>query len=253
MLDMTNLAAGYGHGRSAMSVIRDITLSIAEGEAVAVIGESGSGKSTLARAIVGLAAIQAGQLSLDGSPISPHRSDAFRRDVQMVFQSPTSSLNPKMTIGDTLAEAIRCGHGKSDIAPRLARLIEATGIAQGWLTRAPRELSGGQLQRVAIARALAVEPRLLIADEITSALDLSVQAAILNMIADLRASRQLALLFITHDLAVARHVASTVVVMKAGAIVEAGPVNQVLSAPRHPYTAALIAAEPGNAAAWSHA
>ena len=242
-LQVIELEAGYSRGRDFVPVIRAINAVVEAGVTLAVIGESGSGKSTLGKAIVGLAPIAKGRVLLDGVDVTQRRDRHFRASVQMVFQSPGASLNPKMTIGETLREAATLRR-RSDVAARVAGLMDLTGLARDWTSRLPRELSGGQLQRVALARALALEPALIIADEITSALDPSVRAGILNLLDDIRSARPLGLMFITHDLGIARHIADRILVLRGGAVIETGPTAQVLVTPAHAYTAALLAAEP---------
>ena len=222
------------------------TLDLAPGETLAVVGESGSGKTTLARLVAGLERPTSGEILFDGSPLPFDRSRAQRRDVQMIFQDPYASLNPRGRIGDLVTEGALV-HGLVDRAGRAAlarELLAAVGLPPEAAARHPHEFSGGQLQRVSIARALALKPRLLLCDEPVSALDVSVQAQILNLLADLKRDRGPAMLFITHDLAVARSVADRVAVMAAGRIVELGPAAKIFSAPEHPVTKALLAAEP---------
>ena len=222
------------------------TLDLAPGETLAVVGESGSGKTTLARLVAGLERATAGDILFDGAPLPFDRSRAQRREIQMVFQDPYASLNPRGRIGDLVTEGAFV-HGLVDRAGRAAlarELLAAVGLPPEAAARHPHEFSGGQLQRVSIARALALEPRLLLCDEPVSALDVSVQAQILNLLADLKRERGPAMLFITHDLAVARSVADRVAVMAAGRIVELGPAAKIFSAPEHPVTHSLLAAEP---------
>ncbi|GAB2923442.1 ABC transporter ATP-binding protein [Nonomuraea fastidiosa] len=213
-----NLSVRYG----SFTAVDDVTLEIPDGRVVGLVGESGSGKSTLARAVCGLV---------------PHTGtiEGARR-VQMVFQDPYASLNPRMTVGRTIAEG--CGPGAVE---RLLGLVRLPAELAG---RYPRELSGGQRQRVAIARALGGDPELLVADEITSALDVSVQGAVLNLVRGLRDELGLSMLFISHNLAVVRYVADVVAVMHRGRLVEVGPTEQVVGEPAHDYTRALLAAVP---------
>jgi peptide/nickel transport system ATP-binding protein len=243
LLALEDLYAGYGTGTRRLDVIKGVSLTIDEDEAVAIVGESGSGKSTLALAILGLAKTHSGRVCLRDRDASDPRDTHFRRSVQMIFQSPAASLNPRMTIGTTLREALGL-RDRQNVTDRLQRLMAQTGLAPAWANRLPHELSGGQLQRVVIARALAIEPQLLIADEITSALDPSIQADVLNLLQDIRKERRLALLFITHNLAIARHLTDRTLVMRQGVVVESGLTANVLTTPTHPYTASLIEAEP---------
>ncbi|MET7358896.1 ATP-binding cassette domain-containing protein [Streptomyces sp. NPDC005562] len=205
-------------------------LDVPAGTVTGLVGESGSGKSTLARAVAGL------------TPYAGRVSGVARGRVQMVFQDPYSSLNPRMRIGDAIAEGSRVPRGQR--AAEVARLLELVSLPAAYARRHPRELSGGQRQRVAIARALAAGPELLIADEITSALDVSVQGAVLNLIRDLRAELGLTMLFISHNLAVVRYVCDSIAVMRHGRLLETGPVQDVLGAPQHPYTRTLLDAVP---------
>jgi ABC-type dipeptide/oligopeptide/nickel transport system ATPase subunit len=243
LLSIENLYSGYGTGTRRIDVVKGVSLTIDEDEAVAIVGESGSGKSTLALAILGLAKTHSGRVSLHGRDATDRRDTQFRRSVQMIFQSPAASLNPRMTIGSILREALGL-RDRQSVTDRLSRLMAQTGLDLAWTDRLPHELSGGQLQRVVIARALAIEPQLLIADEITSALDPSIQADVLNLLEGVRAERRLALLFITHNLAVARHLTNRTLVMRQGVVVESGLTRDVLTTPTHPYTASLIQAEP---------
>jgi peptide/nickel transport system ATP-binding protein len=208
-----------------------VSIAVAHGEAVGIVGESGSGKTTLARSLVGLERLDEGTIAWGSKRPAPQRA-------QIVFQDPTSTLNPAMTIGATLSEALRVA---PDRALDVPALLELVGLPEAYARRRPRALSGGELQRVAIARALAPRPELLICDEPVSALDVSVQAQVLNLLNDLRSSLGIGLLLITHDLAVARQVVDRAYVMQRGAVVEAGPMDQLLSAPAHEYTQRLIA------------
>jgi ABC-type glutathione transport system ATPase component len=229
----------YGAGRHAHVAADAVDLVVPSGQVVGLVGESGSGKSTLARAAVGLIAPAAGKILLDGKPV-PRRG---RRPLQMVFQDPYASLDPRMTAGESIAEAIP----RSPAAARrgeAARLTELVGLPAGTVDKFPAELSGGQRQRVALARALAGRPDVIIADEITSALDVSTQGAVLNLVRDLQRELRLSMLFISHNLAVVRYVADYVAVMYQGRIVEHGPAEQVLIDPAHDYTRELLAAVP---------
>jgi peptide/nickel transport system ATP-binding protein len=219
---------------------------VPSGQVVGLVGESGSGKSTLARAAVGLVATAAGKITLDGQPV-PRRG---RRPLQMVFQDPYASLDPRMTAGESVAEAIPRGplggrgSGRKARRDEAARLTDLVGLPAGTVDKLPAELSGGQRQRIALARALAGRPDVIIADEITSALDVSTQGAVLNVVRDLQRELNLSMLFISHNLAVVRYVADHVAVMYQGRIVEHGPAERVLLSPGQPYTRRLLAAVP---------
>ncbi len=236
--------------RPVVQALGGVTLSIARGETLAVVGESGCGKTTLARALVRLIELDSGQINFTGEDVRALRGDALRRynrRVQMIFQDPYGSLNPRMTVGEMLEEAL-CVHRMvpaSDRKARVAELLSLVRLPADAAGRLPHEFSGGQRQRIAIARALSVEPELLIADEIVSSLDVSVQAQILNLLLDLQQRLGLAMLFVSHDLRVVRHLAHRVAVMYLGRIVEIGGADAVFDAPMHPYTQALLRAAPG--------
>jgi peptide/nickel transport system ATP-binding protein len=234
----------YGTGRHAHVAADAVDLVVPPGQVVGLVGESGSGKSTLARAAVGLVAPAAGKILLDGKPV-PRRG---RRPLQMVFQDPYASLDPRMTAGESIAEAIprRAERDVSRVSRRdeAARLTGLVGLPSGTVDKFPAELSGGQRQRIALARALAGRPDVIIADEITSALDVSTQGAVLNLVRDLQRELSLSMLFISHNLAVVRYVADYVAVMYQGRIVEHGPAERVLLNPEQPYTRQLLAAVP---------
>jgi len=243
---LTDLLRGSHRGVQALA---GVTLEVHRGETLAVVGESGCGKSTLARALVRLVALDSGQIDFDGQDVGAMRGDArraYNRRVQMVFQDPYGSLNPRMTVGETLGEALRVHRmvPYARIDARIAELLDWVRLPVDAASRFPRAFSGGQRQRIALARALAVEPELLIADEIVSALDVSVQAQILNLLLDMQERLGLAILFISHDLRVVRHLAHRVAVMYLGRVVEAGPADQVFATPLHPYTQALMRAAP---------
>jgi len=228
------------YGRT--TAVDGVSLTVPEGEVVGLVGESGSGKSTLARAAVGLAPLTGGRITLGGEPV-PTRGRS--RPLQMVFQDPYSSLDPRMTVGDSVAEAMPPGGTRAARRTEVERLLELVHLDPICAGSVPSRLSGGQRQRVALARALAARPRVVIADEITSALDVSVQGAVLNLVRELQRELGLTILFISHNLAVVRYVASHVAVMRHGRVVEQGPTARVLTEPGHDYTRELLAAVPG--------
>jgi peptide/nickel transport system ATP-binding protein len=229
----------YGRGRLALNAVDGVDLTVPSGQVVGLVGESGSGKSTLARAAVGLTDLAGGRILLDGVALK----FCGRRPLQMVFQDPYSSLDPRMTIGDSIAEAIpRAAGGKAHRRNEVARLLELVGLDADRAAGYPVRLSGGERQRVALARALAGQPDVIIADEITSALDVSIQGTVLNLVRELQRELHLSMLFISHNLAVVRYVSDFIAVMYLGRIVEYGPAQDVLTDPQHPYTKELLAA-----------
>jgi len=244
------LGGGLRLGRAReLRAVDGVSLDVAAGAGVGLVGESGAGKTAVGRAILGLVPIAGGSIAFDGRDVTAYGrrvSLAFRRDVQVVFQDPRSSLNPRRTVRATLAQVVdrhRAGKRRGTDA-RVLELLDMVGLAEHHAERYPGELSGGQRQRVAIARALAPGPRLLVLDEAVSALDVSTQSQILNLLVDLRAQLGLGYLFISHDLAVVRQVAESVVVMRRGRVVEAGPSELLLTRPRQAYTQMLLASAP---------
>ena len=237
-LDFQGVTVRYG----STTAVDDVSLTVPSGQVLGLVGESGSGKSTLARAAVGLAPVDAGPILLGGKPVPPR---GRRRPLQMVFQDPYSSLDPRMSIGESVAEAIPPGMSRAQRRTEVERLLELVHLDPDRIAMRPAALSGGQRQRVALARALAGRPEVIVADEITSALDVSIQGAVLNLVRELQRELGLTILFISHNLAVVRYVASHVAVMHHGRIVEQGPTGQVLSDPSHDYTRTLLAAVPG--------
>lgn len=237
-----DLVVRYGH----TTAVDHVTLAVPPGQVVGLVGESGSGKSTIARAAVGLAPIESGRILLGGQPV-PTRGR--HRPLQMVFQDPYSSLDPRMSIGESVAEALPRGTSRTERRTEVERLLELVHLDPTRAPARPSELSGGQRQRVALARALAGRPSVVIADEITSALDVSIQGAVLNLVRELQRDLGLSMLFISHNLAVVRYVATHVAVMHRGRIVEQGPTAQVLAHPDHDYTRELLAAVPGRTSA----
>ncbi|MEU1202610.1 ABC transporter ATP-binding protein [Streptomyces sp. NPDC005813] len=251
-LRIEGLTVRFGRGRRAMAAVDGVSLTVPPGKIVSLVGESGSGKSTVARAVVGLVPVTAGQVLLDGEDIAS--DTARRRRIQMVFQDPYASLDPRMTVGATLDEALRARAGtcptREQRGREVGRLLDLVALSPEHAGILPRRLSGGQRQRVALARALAVRPDVIIADEITSALDVSVQGAVLNLVRDIQARSGTSMLFISHNLEVVRYVSDFIAVMYLGRIVEAAPREELLARPRHPYTRALLAAVPRLGRSW---
>ena len=230
----------FGTGRHMMTAVDSVSLTVASGQILGLVGESGSGKSTLAKASVGLAPITSGKITLDDEPVP---LSGKHRPIQMIFQDPTASLNPRMTVGDSIIEAAQdCP--RAHRADKVATLLELVHLDRSHTHVYPGQLSGGQRQRVAIARSLAGNPKVIIADEITSSLDVSSQGAILNLVRELVTELNLTMVFISHNLAIVRYVASRVAVMFNGEIVEEGPTIETLANPTHEYTRALLAAVP---------
>ncbi|HUZ51085.1 MAG TPA: ABC transporter ATP-binding protein [Streptosporangiaceae bacterium] len=240
------LAARIRHQQRLLRAVDGVDLDLARGEALALVGESGSGKSTLALALAGLRPVDHGEIRFDGRVLPARRSRADQRRIQMVFQDPYSSLNPRLTVGGMLRELLRVHHvvPSGEVEAYSKELLTLVGLGPDALRAYPRQFSGGQRQRVAIARALALKPDILVADEPVSALDVSVQATILNLLRDLRGELGLTLLLISHNLAVVRHLCDRVAVMYLGRIVEVAPTARLFSDPRHPYTKGLLAAIP---------
>jgi oligopeptide/dipeptide ABC transporter ATP-binding protein len=260
LLEVRDLVKHFPVGRTLLGTLRrtppvavravdGVSFSVAKGQTLALVGESGCGKTTTGRCVLFLQPPTAGQVLVNGDPIDPTDENAMRlrrKQLQIVFQDPNSSLNPRMTVGQTLVEALvfhkMIENGNRQRA--VAELLETVGLSGRHAGRYPNELSGGQRQRVGIARALAVNPELVVADEPVSALDVSVQAQILQLLERLRDERGLAYLFISHDLGVVRHISDEVAVMYLGVIVERAPTTALYQRPLHPYTRALLAAAP---------
>ncbi|MCX6959870.1 MAG: ATP-binding cassette domain-containing protein [Verrucomicrobia bacterium] len=234
----------------SFKAVDGVSFIVPAGKTVGLVGESGSGKTTIGRTLVKLIPATSGEVLWKGSPILPLDEKAFRplrRQIQYIFQDPFGSLNPRMTIGMIIGEALEIHFSKlsaNERADRVASLLRRVGLKPEMMSRYPHEFSGGQRQRIGIARALAVEPEFLICDEPVSALDVSVQAQIVNLLQDLQEELGLALLFIAHDLAVVEHISDSVLVLNRGRIVESGPAHDVLENPQAPYTRELLAAVP---------
>jgi oligopeptide/dipeptide ABC transporter ATP-binding protein len=258
-VDESALVAAEGiekrYRRSSRPAISDVWLEVSRGSAVGIVGESGSGKSTLARMLAGAIQPTAGSVLVAGrSWTQVSRRDPLRKTVQMIFQDPYSSLNPSFTGLQAVAEVFHVwGEGsRGDARDSARRLLAEVGISERVQSRRPSELSGGQRQRIAIARALACEPLVLIADEPTSSLDVSVQAHILNLLRELREIRGLSLILVSHDLSVVRHMTDEVLIVYSGKVVERGATAAALDAPRHPYTQLLLRSVPGSKAEVRH-
>jgi peptide/nickel transport system ATP-binding protein len=255
-LDIQDLAKTYparfslfGRSRPAVHALRGVSLQVPAGETLGIVGESGCGKTTLARALVGLIRPTGGAIRVDGQPIAELVAagpKALGTTVQYVFQDPVSSLNPRKTIRQILRAPLRflAGLDVRAAEPRLAELMRSVDLDPAYLDRYPHEFSGGQAQRIGIARALAAGARIIVLDEPVSALDVSVQAQVLRLLADLKARHGLTYVFISHDLAVVEAIADRVAVMSSGEVVEEGPPGRLFAAPAHPYTRRLLASVP---------
>ncbi|NTI50632.1 ATP-binding cassette domain-containing protein [Agrobacterium rhizogenes] len=255
LLDVQNLKKSYPLGRGGLfskrtlKILHDVSFSVAPGEVLGLVGESGSGKSTIGRAILRLIESKSDVMRFNGqdlNTVSPARLRDLRKEMQIIFQDPYASLDPRKTIRAVLSEALDAHglHKGPARVPRLIELVNLVGLDPSFLDRRPHEFSGGQRQRIGIARALAVEPSFIVCDEAVSALDVSIQAQVLNLLADLRAKTGVSLLFISHDLSVVRYISDRIMVLYLGRVMEVGPADQVHFTPKHPYTAALVSAEP---------
>jgi oligopeptide transport system ATP-binding protein len=250
ILSVKNLSKVFGRDGHGHTAVDDLSFQLNEGDSLAIVGESGSGKTTTARIVAGLETATAGTVVVDGLDVTggsrlQHRGSAARV-VQMVFQDPFGSLDPRQKIGNGLKELLKIHFGLSGagLSERVSELLNQVGLDDGHAAHLPCTLSGGQRQRVAIARALALQPKILILDEAVSALDVSVQAQVLNLLVDIRRETGISYLFVSHDLAVVRQVTDHCLVLNCGRLVESGPTAKVLDAPAEPYTRALIDAVP---------
>jgi oligopeptide/dipeptide ABC transporter ATP-binding protein len=249
LLQIENLSVHFRQGHRLTRAVDGVSLTVGRGETVGLVGESGSGKSTIGRAVVGLVPATSGTIRFDGDDITNanlKRRRELSADMQVVFQDPFSSLNPAKTIGQTLAEPMTVHENisRSERADRVASMLAKVGMPTDAADRYPAQFSGGQRQRIAIARALMLSPKLVICDEPVSALDLSIQAQIMNLLADLQDELGVSYLFIAHDLAVVRHISHRTVVLYRGQVMEHGDAEAIADAPTHPYSEALVAAAP---------
>ncbi|WP_126426713.1 ABC transporter ATP-binding protein [Brevibacillus marinus] len=249
LVEVRNLSKHFSlPGKGALKAVNGVSLRIYEGETLGLVGESGCGKSTLGRTLVRLYEPTSGEALFAGKDI--HRLKGrelkqFQRSVQMIFQDPHASLNPRMTVGEIIAEGLEIHHyPKKERAERVAELLHLVGLRKEHAHRFPHEFSGGQRQRIGIARALAVNPRFIVADEPISALDVSIQAQIVNLLADLQSEMKLTYLFISHDLAMVKYISTRIAVMYLGQIVELADSSELCDKPLHPYTTALLSAIP---------
>lgn len=249
LLDIERLKISYGRGRKATEIVHGVDLSVCAGETLGLVGESGSGKTTIGRAVLGLVPSSGGTVTVDGKTVRASMNARERRDhaksVQVIFQDPYTSLSPSLTIADTLAEPlIAQGLARREATTRVSDLLDSVCLPKDSGSRLPREFSGGQRQRVAIARALALRPKLIVCDEPVSALDLTTQSVILELLIDVQRRTGVGYLFISHDLAVVRHISHRVAVMYRGDIVEQGDTRAVTEQPQHDYTTRLLLASP---------
>lgn len=245
-----NLSVHFGRGRNLVKAVDGVSVQVPAGQVLGVVGESGSGKSTLIRAMLGLQPVTHGRVEVFGQDItstSNRQLRQLRADMQLIFQDPLASLNPRMTVGEIIAEPLKVHKrqlSKTQRRQAVSAMLDKVGLKQNHINRYPHEFSGGQAQRIGIARALIVEPKLLFCDEPVSALDVSIQAQILNLLLELRADMGLTMVFISHDLSVVRHVSDQIIVMKQGQVVERGSSEQVFVRPQEAYTQQLLAAIP---------
>lgn len=252
LIEVKQLKQYFNEGKkNEVRAVNDVTFTIYEGEIFGLVGESGSGKSTTGRALIKLSDISSGEILFDGKDITSlsNRKEmiAFRKDVQMIFQDPYASLNPRMTVMEIIGGAMDV-HGltssREERNSKVYELLETVGLDREYANRYPKEFSGGQCQRIGIARALAVQPKFIIADEAISALDVSIQAQIINLLKALRKDKKLTYLFIAHDLAMVKYISNRIGVMNSGRLLEVSPSKELYHAPLHPYTESLLSAIP---------
>ena len=249
LLSVRGLKKYFGHGEHPVRAVDDVSFEIAKGEVLGLVGESGSGKSTIGRSVLKLIEASSGEIRYAGTdlvPLSARAMRPHRRRLQIIFQDPYASLNPRRRVADTIGEALATHglHPGSARATRVAELLSVVGLAPEHAQRFPHEFSGGQRQRIGIARALAVEPEFIVADEPVSALDVSIQAQVINLLSDLREKFGLTMLFISHDLDVVEYLCDRIVVLYLGKVMEVAPARTLYKSPRHPYTQALLDASP---------
>jgi oligopeptide transport system ATP-binding protein len=259
ILQVRDLSVSFSIGRRGgwpwtppveLRAVRDVSFDLNPGETLGIVGESGSGKSTLARAIVGTIPASGGQVLWQGEDLlklSVAARRAQRRDVQMIFQDPLAALNPRMPVGEIIAEPLITHQPetpKAEVRARVRDIMDRVGLLSNQLNRYPHEFSGGQCQRIGIARALILKPKLVVCDEPVSALDVSIQAQVVNLLADLQRDMGLAMIFIAHDLSVVKHISDRIMVMYLGRQMETAPAKELIRQPKHPYTRALIASVP---------
>ena len=248
--DIHQKGAFFWQKPATLKAVNGVSFDLKAGETLGVVGESGCGKSTLARTIIGLVKAKSGSILFDGEELVGLSEKGWkkkRQEIQMIFQDPLASLNPRMTVGDIIAEPLRTYHpelGKEEIGKRVREIMKKVGLLPNVINRYPHEFSGGQCQRIGIARALILRPKLIICDEPVSALDVSIQAQVINLLQEVQEEMGLALIFIAHDLSVVKHISDRVLVMYLGNAVEVGTDVAVYDKPAHPYTQALMSAVP---------
>ena len=250
LVEVQNLKKYFKSPKGKVHAVDNVSFKIQRGRTLGVVGESGCGKSTLGRTILRLIDPTSGKILFDGEDITrlnEHKMNTMRRKMQLIFQDPYASLNPRMTVSDLIAEPLRVTKmckSRFDVVERVSKLMDVVGLAQRFVNAYPHELDGGRRQRIGIARALSVDPEFIVCDEPVSALDVSIQAQILNLLMDLQEERKLTYMFITHDLSVVRHISDDIMVMYLGQCVEFAPANELFENPIHPYTKALLSAIP---------